>query len=96
MILVLVLALAAAGLCLLVTRISYDFLNNASVTGGALNLGGELEGLIAVLKERTAVYMSAWNLSVIAVIVSVLLAATVFFIPIETERARLPRRRRRH
>jgi len=85
---IIVLALVAAASCLLVTRVSYDFLDNAKVENGILQLGNELESLIAVLKTRTRVYQFGWWLSLLAVVLSTAIAVSMFFIRRGPEGAR--------
>ena len=78
------LALLAAGACLFVARVKYSFLGDVTIVGGKLQLNEEFQALSVVLAHRTFDYELAWYLSVSAVSLSILVAASSFFIPILT------------
>jgi uncharacterized membrane protein YccF (DUF307 family) len=79
---VIVIALLAAGVCLLVTRVSYDFLGDTTTDMGKLQISKELASLIDVVKQRTCYFLVAWWLSVGAVVLSLLIAISIFFVPL--------------
>jgi hypothetical protein len=81
---VMVLALLAAGACLFIARVKYAFLGDIQIVNGKLQLDSEMRDLAAALADRTSDYQIAWYLSVGAVCLSILIAASVFFIPIRT------------
>jgi hypothetical protein len=81
------LALLAAGACLFVARVKYSFLGDVTIVGGKLQLTEEFQALSVVLAHRTFDYELAWYLSVSAVCLSILVAASSFFIPILTSEA---------
>jgi hypothetical protein len=81
------LALLAAGACLFVARVKYSFLGAVTIVGGKLQMNEEFQALSVVLAHRTFDYELAWYLSVSAVCLSILVAASSFFIPILTGEA---------
>jgi hypothetical protein len=89
--LVILLALLAAGSCLWVARIKYEFLHNAHVVDGKLQIAGELQALATALSDRTNDYYLAWYLSVFAVALSTVIAASIFFIPAPKAKAKKKR-----
>lgn len=86
------LALLAAGACLFVARVKYSFLGDVTVVGGKLQLNEEFQALSVVLAHRTFDYELAWYLSVTAVCLSILVAASSLFIPILTGQGEKPDR----
>jgi hypothetical protein len=82
--LAIMLALFAAGSCLFVARVKYSFLGDMTVAGGKLQTSEEFQALAVVLARRTFDYELAWYLSVSAVCLSILVAASGFFVPILT------------
>jgi hypothetical protein len=78
------LALFAAAACLFVARIKYSFLGDVTIVGGKLQLDEEFKALAIVLARRTFDYQLAWYLSVSAVCISILVAASTFIFPILT------------
>jgi hypothetical protein len=80
---VIVFALFAAGVCLQVTRVSYDFLGDTTIdSSGKLQISKELASLIGVVKLRSCYYLVAWWLSVIAVGLSLVIGISMFFVPL--------------
>jgi hypothetical protein len=82
--LAIILALLAAGSCLFVARVKYSFLGDVTIAGGKLQLDEEFRALSVVLAHRTFDYQLAWYLSVSAVCISILVAASSFIFPILT------------
>ncbi len=64
---VIIMALVAAGLCLLVAQVSYPFLGKVVMTPGRLDYSKELDALDGAVIWRTRFYQAAWWLSLIAV-----------------------------
>lgn len=80
--LVMILALVAAGACLFIARVKYGFLGDIQIVNGKLVLDEELRALAAALADRTFDYEIAWYLSVAAVCLSILIACSLYFFPI--------------
>jgi len=85
--LAILLALFAAAACLFVARVKYSFLGDVTIQGGKLQLTEEFQALTVVLANRTFDYELAWYLSVSAVCLSILVAASSFVVPILTGEA---------
>ncbi len=81
------LALVAAAACLFVARIKYSFLGDVTIVDGKLQLDPELAALAAALARRTADYEFAWYLSVGAVAMSILVALSIFIVPLRSPEA---------
>jgi hypothetical protein len=84
---VMMLALFAAAACLFIARIKYSFLGDVQIVNGKLELAQEMQALSAALEDRTFDYKLAWDLSIGAVCLSILIAASIFFVPIQSDRA---------
>jgi hypothetical protein len=82
--LAIILSLFAAGSSLFVARVKYSFLGAVTIVGGKLQLDEEFRALSVVLAHRTFDYQLAWYLSVSAVCISILVAASSFIFPILT------------
>jgi len=85
--LAIMLALFAAASCLFVARVKYSFLGDMTIVAGKLQTSEEFQALSVVLARRTFDYELAWYLSVSAVCLSILVAASSFFFPILTGEA---------
>jgi hypothetical protein len=81
---VMTLALIAAAACLFIARVKYSFLGDVQIVNGKLILDREMQALAAALADRTSDYEIAWYLSVAAVFLSILVVASIYFIPIRT------------
>ena len=67
-IMVIIIALAGAGLCLGVSEISYPFFHYVQCTAAdKLDYVQEIEHLVTVVAWRTAYYQTAWALSIVAI-----------------------------
>jgi hypothetical protein len=66
-ILVIVVALAGAGLCLGVSEISYPFLGYVECAPDKLDYVKEIEHLATLVDWRTTYYRTAWALSIVAI-----------------------------
>jgi Na+-driven multidrug efflux pump len=83
--LAILLALLAAGACLFVARVKYSFLGDMTIVGGKLQTSEEFHALAVALARRTFDYELAWYLSVGAICLSILVAASSFIFPILTD-----------
>lgn len=86
-ILMILIALVAAGMCLRVAHISYPFYDKVVITSGSprgLDFSEELKALQDEVSFRTWLFQNAWYLSVIAVVMSC--AAIVYRVITENRR----------
>jgi hypothetical protein len=74
-IVVILIALIAAGLCLRVAHISYPFYDKVVATSGRVDFTKEFEELNKEVALRTWLFQNAWRLSIIAVVMSFLAIA---------------------
>ena len=78
--LVVLVALASAGLALYVAEISYPFLDRVVITPGpGLDFTKEFEALNREVELRTTVYRISWSLSAIVVVLLLLYTVATFF-----------------
>lgn len=78
---VIVIALIAAGFCLAVAQVSYSFLGKVRITPGpprALDFSEELNALDVAVQRRTNFYRTAWRLSFGTVIISPIMFIVAF------------------
>jgi hypothetical protein len=93
--LVIIIALVAAGLCLRVAHISYPFLDKVLVTSRthpALDFSQEFVALNAEVALRTCLFQSAWWLSIGAVALSIV--AILSTVGVEIRQFSMSRRRK--
>jgi hypothetical protein len=77
-IVMILIALVAAGLCLRVAHISYPFYDKVVITSGHVDFTKEFEALDYEVVLRTCLFRTAWWLSIIAVVMSFLAIAYRF------------------